>query len=170
MADQYSREVANGQQHGVPDGPRWEASLSHLSRAATETRSGATAQWISEHVRPERWYRPPSGPGLRRRALRWVRKSLASRYYQLLSGHAAIGSFLHNRMTGPLRSESDECQWCNSGRKESRHHLLVECKVWAPQIRRLWERVAKDCGWRHPKAPADGSCGRGAPQRLFWSF
>ena len=35
------------------------------------------------------------------RALRKVRKSTTQRYYQLLSGHAAIGCFLHHRMTGP---------------------------------------------------------------------
>ena len=23
-----------------------------------------------------------------------------------------------------------------------------------PQNRRLWRRVARDCGWKHPKAPA----------------
>ena len=36
-----------------------------------------------------------------------VRKATAQRYYQLLTGHAAIGSFLHNRMTGPQRLDSD---------------------------------------------------------------
>ena len=41
--------------------------------------------------------------GLRRRMLRRVRKSIAQRYYQLLSGHAAIGSFLHDLMAGPQR-------------------------------------------------------------------
>ena len=86
--------------------------------------------------------------------LRRVGKSLASRYYQLLSGHAAIGSFLHERVTGPLSRESSKCRWCSCGRRESRHHLLVECKAWAPQIRRLWRRVGKDCGGKHPKAPA----------------
>ena len=87
-------------------------------------------------------------------ALRRVRKSLAGRYYQLLSGHAAISSSLHEKMTGPLIRESSICRWRSCGKRESRHHLLVECKAWAPQIRRLWKRVGKDCGWKHPKAPA----------------
>ena len=26
--------------------------------------------------------------------------------------------------------------------------------MWAPQIRELWRRVAKDCGWEHHRAPA----------------
>ena len=109
--DQFAKEAAGGQlQHSVLDELRWEASLSHLSRVITENRSRATAQWISSHVRPERRHKPPTGLGLRRKSLRRVRKSLASRYYQLLSGHAAIGSFL---------------------KRESRHHIFVECKAWA---------------------------------------
>ena len=82
-----------------------------------------------------------------------MRKSLASRY-QLLSGHAAIGSFLHERMTGPLRRESSDFKWCGSGKRESRHHLFIECRAWAPQIQRLWKQVGKDCRWEHPRAPA----------------
>ena len=55
------------------------------------------ARWVSDHARPERRYIPPGVSGLRRRALRKVRKSLTSRYCQALSRHAAIGSFLHER-------------------------------------------------------------------------
>ena len=73
---------------------------------------------------------------------------------KLLSAHAMIGYLLHERMTGPLRRESSERRWCGSGNRESRHHLFVECQAWPPEIQRLWRRVAKDCGWRHPKAPA----------------
>lgn len=51
---------------------------------------------------------------------------MVSRYYQLLSGHAAIGSFHYDRMTGLLRRESSKCQWCGAGARESRHHI---CRV-----------------------------------------
>ena len=57
-------------------------------------------------------------------------------------------------MTGPLHLESDRCRWCNSGARESRHHLFVECRAWTAQRHRLWRRVGKDCGWEHPRAPA----------------
>ena len=79
---------------------------------------------------------------------------MAGRYYQLLSGHATIRSSLHERITGALCLESSECRWCGSCKRESRHHLFTECQAWAPQFRRLWEGVGKDCGWKHPKAPA----------------
>ena len=154
VADVYAKEAAVGHRHAVSDELRWEASLSHPAWVATETRARATAQWISAHVRPEGRYRPLAGSGLRRKALHRVRKSLSSRYYQLLSGHAAVGFFLHERMTGPLRRELGECRWCNCGKRESGHHIFIERRAWAPQIWKLWRGVAKDCGWRHPKAPA----------------
>ena len=74
--------------------------------------------------------------------------------FRLLTGHAVTGSFLHERMTGLLQAETSECRWCGSGKRESRHHLFTECEAWRPQIRRLWRRVGKDCGWKHPRAPA----------------
>ena len=67
-----------------------------LSRVATE----ATAQWVASHLRPERRHRPPWEAGLRKKQLRRARKSLVGRYYQRLSGHAAIGPSQHERMTG----------------------------------------------------------------------
>ena len=91
-ADEMAKEAAGSRVFDVQDEVRWQASLPHLSRRATESRARATSQWIRDHVRPERRYHPPGGTGLRRRALRRVRKSTAQRYYQLLSGHAAIGS------------------------------------------------------------------------------
>ena len=116
-ADEMAKEAARSRRFDVQDEVRWQASLPHLSRRATESRARATSQRIRDHVRPERGYRPPGGTGLRRKALRKVRKSTAQRYYQLLSDHAAIGSFLHGRMTGPQRLETDKCWWCNCGKR-----------------------------------------------------
>ena len=97
---------------------------------------------------------PPGGSGLRRKQLRCARKSPTSRYYQLLSGHAAIGSFLHERMTGAQRLGSSEHWRRGRGGGQTRHYLFVECKAWVPQIKRLWRRVGKGCEWESPRAPA----------------
>ena len=32
-------------------------------------------------------------------------------------------------------------------------NLFAECRAWT-QIRRLWRRVGKDCGWKHLRAPS----------------
>ena len=85
-ADRLAKKAAGGQIRDVSDDYRWEASLSHLSLAASENRARATARWISTHVKPERRYSSSPGTGFRRRQLRRVRKPLASRYYQLLTG------------------------------------------------------------------------------------
>ena len=119
-----TKEAAGGQSEEVPDRIRWQTSLPHPARRATERRTTATAQWISDHVRPERRYLLRS----RRFQEESHAKSAAQRYYLLLSGRAAIGSFLYDRMTGPQRLQSDECWWCNCGRRQSRFHLFFECR------------------------------------------
>ena len=149
MAVQQANVAAKGtQRDNVPDHHRRETSLSHMSRAATEARTRATKEWISLHVKAERGYRPPGGKDLQRRQLRRTRKPLAERHYQLLSGYVTIGSFLHDR----LGSTGQERCWCSSRRRQSRHHLFVWCRAWAPRIKRLWKRAGKDCGWKHPRA------------------
>ena len=127
-----AKEAAGGRTDGVPDRIRWQMSLPYLSRRVTERRTAATTQWITDHVKPERGYLPPGSGGFRKRAMRLVRKPTAQRHYQLLSGHAATGAFLHERRTGSQRLQSSECWWCNCGRRQSRFHLFVECRAWAP--------------------------------------
>lgn len=130
--DGLAKEAAGGRPRDdleeVPDKIRWQASLPHLSRQATEGRARDATQWITAHVRPERRY--CTGPQVARvSAARLCEKSgnpLAGRYYRLLLSHAAIGSFLHERMTGPLRRESSECRWCASDKRELRHHLFTK--------------------------------------------
>ena len=98
-ADRYAMAAADQsapwQDEATPEELLDEASLSYITRTATEARSRATAEWVRGHVRAERRYRPPPGGGPRRGQLGGTRKELAGRFYQLLSGHANIGSFLH---------------------------------------------------------------------------
>lgn len=49
-------------------------------------------------------------------------KGVASRYFQLLSGHAAIGPYLAET-TKTIRF--DKRWWCGSGEQQSRHHLFA---------------------------------------------
>ena len=57
-----------------------EASLLHLTRKTTEARSKATREWIRDHVRRERRYRPPPR-GKLRKVLGRVQKEFAGRFY-----------------------------------------------------------------------------------------
>ena len=156
VADENARTAAsrsapcsNGDD-GVPDELRWEASLSHMTRTATEARSRATAEWIASRVGTRR-YRPLPGRGLRRRHLRGARKELAGRFYQFLSGHTAIGSYLRDKVQ---RVDSDRCCWCDTGERQSRFHLVVRCPAWAGQARVMRRRIGRLCEWERPRAPS----------------
>ena len=118
----------------VPNDYRWEHSLSYMTRAFAETKNRTTAQWIADHVKPERKYSPPPGKDVRRKQLRRARKSVSGRYFQLMSGHAAIGPYLKDKIKKP---DDDKCWWCGGRKQQARHHLFTECRAWRPQIRRL---------------------------------
>ncbi|KAA8895259.1 hypothetical protein FN846DRAFT_997341 [Sphaerosporella brunnea] len=67
-------------------------------------------------------------------------RKVASRYYQLLTGHTTTASYLKNK---PRNTASEEHWFCLSGKWQSREHLFKECNRWAPQIRALWHSLEK---------------------------
>ena len=93
------------------------ASPSHLTRKSTEACTQATSAWIRDRVGGRPCTDLPPG-GRLRRVLAGVRKELAGRFYQLLSGHAATAE--HLVRVG--QASSDRCWWCGSGEKQTRHH------------------------------------------------
>ena len=148
-ADEWANEAAGSTGDAVPRAYLGEMSFAHMARTATEAKSTGVGEWIRSHVNCRRRYCQPKGEKLRKE-LRHERKALAGRYYQLLSGHAATGDYLCNRVH---KLPSDRCWWCGRDERQSRHHLFVNCAAWGPQIQELWKDVGKRCGWRHPKAP-----------------
>ena len=88
-------------------------------------------------------YRVPAAGEVPRipRELQRTRKSLASRFFQLSSGHAMTAPFLEK--FGWV--ESDQCWWCDGGR-QSREHLFKECRTWKDQIRTLWKKIGEISG------------------------
>ena len=70
-------------------------------------------------------------------------------FYQFLSGHANIGSYLHRMEL----VDDDTCWWCDTGERQTRFHLVASCPSWRGQARVLWKRVAKLCEWNGPRAP-----------------
>ena len=120
-----------------------------MARAATEARSQALAEWIKDHVRDERRYRPPPGRGLRRQHLRSVRKELVGRFCQSLADHANIGSYLHRVNL----IDDDTCWWCDTGERQTRFHLVARYPTWRGQAGVLWRRIERLCEWERPRAP-----------------
>ena len=126
-ADRYAKAAAGRSapchDEATPGALLDEASLSYMTRPATEARSRTTAERIIGNDRAERRYRPPPGGGLRRRQLVGTRKEPADRVYQVLSGHANIGSFLHR-----IGTVDDDTYWlCDTGQRQTRFHLVARC-------------------------------------------
>ena len=131
-------------------GTRRRLSLAFLGRRIKE---GVNERWISDTTArlekrggsrgafdgPDKRARPKI-----RTLLRKTRKGVASRYFQLLSGHSMTAPFLKDRWGWTI---SDACWWCNGGR-QSRDHLFKECKTWEKEIRELWNAVGKISGRR----------------------
>ena len=153
-------QLGGHQEYDVPDNYRWEISLSHMSRVATETRSRMTKDWMRDRFgNPARKCQPPPGKGLRRKLLRKTPRSVASKYYQPLSGHAAIGPYLKDKIH---KTMDDKCWWCGGGKRQTRH-LFAECRAWLPYTRKMWKAIGKAHGWKQPKAPELSGCGRRGP-------
>ena len=72
-------------------------------------------------------------------------KSLARRYYQLKTGHAPIGAYLHRIKA----RDSPACLGCSRGTKTVKH-LLTSCRQWCHQRDKLYATLAKE-GVEAPK-------------------
>ena len=141
QADRTARRAAEESEGRASPLYLREASLSHLSRITTEARSRAAAEWIRSRSGRHRRYRPPKG-GKMRKDLGKARKELASRFYQMLSGHAATAE--HLKRIG--QAEGDKRFWCGSGERQTRYHLFVKCRRWTPEIKKMWQRARVETG------------------------
>jgi hypothetical protein len=71
-------------------------------------------------------------------------KRLATRYYQLKTGHAVIGVHLKRINT----IDDDRCWWCESEERQSVKHLMKECRKWR-EARETLKKNAKNHLWQH---------------------
>jgi hypothetical protein len=123
QADQAAKDAAS-----KPAGPGFEGlSLAYIRRACTEARKTAVENWARTNAvqgayRLGRAYTMPRGWGLDQVAAK-APKRLASRYYQLKTGHAPIGTYLHRIKA----RDSPECRACG-GLRETVSHVLFECR------------------------------------------
>ena len=139
MADGYAKVAAECTGDAADRRCLREASLAHLTRRTAEART----EWIAIHAKSSRRYTPP-GVAASALASKGEKKLLAGVYYQkLLSGHAATGAYLADKIK---KIRSSECWWCGSGERQARRHLFVKCRTC------VWKSVAKACGWKHSRA------------------
>ena len=127
IADLWANKAAESAVYGVEKPLLYEASLAYVSRSITVAKSWDTVKLIDSHVKKERRYRPPRG-GRIRLQLRGERKALASRYYQFLSGDAAIGKACGWR---PPR-QCDVCERATKAVLTFLQETIVGCVVITP--------------------------------------
>jgi ribonuclease HI len=149
QADQMAKTAAASEIYGDRISRQFlpAVTIAHLRRRTTERKTRETTAWIVERTRQRRSYILPNKRGFRQ-ALKHEKKALAGRYYQLLTGHALIAPYLKEKLK---KIESDQCWWCDSGERQTRHHLFTKCRAFMPQIRQLWKEVGSTLGWKHPK-------------------
>jgi hypothetical protein len=87
-------------------------------------------------------------------------KRLASRFYQLKTGHCRTGQYLHWAKVRPTA----QCWWCRC-LTQTRDHLLKGCPRWKGQQKTLWKEVWKETGrgkrwWKAHELFADRRCGQ----------
>jgi len=68
-------------------------------------------------------------------------KRLASRFYQLKTGHCLTGQCRNRTKSRPTA----QCWWC-SCRTQTRDHLFKVCPRWSAQQKILWAEVRKEAG------------------------
>ena len=153
-ADQAAKQAAN---KPPGRGPR-EISLAFACRARTEAITTQKQRWLTKELsqrsqQGQRIYRPQKNWQLNPIAA-VARKHLASRYFQLKSGHAAIGVYLQQ-----IKAQEDAtCRDCGSSR-ETIHHLLFECQKWRQQRNKLYRDLELD-GAMRPTAAEEHPQGR----------
>ena len=165
IADQWANEAATREDRcraGRRDHSAPPIVGQHASQAFVRTtiRRRVVLRWRGEVIR-----RGSGGRQCRTRGrvapriplgLRGAPKEVATRFFQLASGHAMIAPFLRDKFRW---IESDSCWWCSGGR-QSREHLFKECRVWKDEIRTLWKEVGEISGTRENKMSGNVYKGR----------
>jgi len=85
-------------------------------------------------------------------------KRIASRFYQVKTGHCLTGQYLNWTKNRP----TPQCWWCRY-RTQTRDHLSKERPEWKPQQKILWAEVKKETGKGKDRCKvrdllADGRC------------
>jgi hypothetical protein len=133
-------------------------SLANLKREISEKKWVEARQWAGGRTSKKKYRMPkslkPDG------TVAGSTKRLASRFYQLKTGHCLSGQYLNwtkNRST-------PQCWWCRYP-NQTREHLFKVCPEWKAQQKILWAEVRKAAGrwkdkWKIRDLLADERCGR----------
>jgi len=124
---------ARGVEHLVPL-PR---SLANFKREISEKKWAEARQWAGARTSKAKYRLPksqrPDG------TVAGSTKRLASRFYQIKTGHCRTGQYLHWTKNRP----TPQCWWCRCP-AQTRDHLFKVCPEWKTQQKSLWAEVKKE--------------------------
>jgi hypothetical protein len=133
-------------------------SLAHLKREISEKKWAEARQWAGGRISSHKYKMPrQQRPD---QTIAGSTKRLASRFYQLKTGHYLSGRYLNWTKKRP----TTQCWWCPY-RIQTREHDLKVCPAWKEQQRTLWTEVRKETGrgksrWKVRDLLADERCSR----------
>jgi ribonuclease HI len=155
-ADEWAKLAASTPYaRGVERLPR---SLAHLKREISEKKWAEARQWAGARISSHKYKMPrQQRPD---QTIARSTKRLASRFYQLKTGHYLSGRYLNWTKKRPTA----QCWWCPY-RIQTREHDLKVCPAWKEQQRTLWTEVRKETGqgksrWKVRDLLADERCSR----------
>jgi len=133
-------------------------SLASLKREISEKKWAEARAWAGGRTSKKKYKMPTTQRP--NEVVAGSTKSLASRFYQLKTGHCRTGQYLHWTGARPTA----QCWWCKCP-TQTRDHLLKECPKWKDQQRILWKEVWKETGrgkrrWKGHELFADVTCSR----------
>jgi len=119
-------------------------SALNRARQITEGRSAAKAEWESDKCSMHSSYTLKGKAGTKRPIPRTSVKSLAARFYGLMSGHAPTGVYL--KQFG--HHDDNTCWWCGGTVPQTGEHLFRHCSRWKDPQKTLWKTVGQATGWK----------------------
>jgi len=133
-------------------------SLAHLKREISEKKWMEARQWAGNRASRMEYRMPksqkPDG------TVAGSTKRLASRFYQIKTGHCLTGQHLY----WTRNPATPQCWWCRYP-NQTRGHLFKVCPEWKAQQKILWAEVRKETGkwkdwWTIRDLLADERCSR----------
>jgi len=133
-------------------------SLANLKREISEKKWVEARQWAGGRTSKTKYRMPKNQKP--DSTVAGSSKRLASRFYQIKTGHCLTGQYLNWTKSRP----TPQCWWCRY-RTQTRDHLFKECPEWKPQQKILWAEVKKETvkwkdRWKVRDLLADGRCSR----------
>jgi hypothetical protein len=114
-------------------------SLANIKREISQKKWAEVQSWAEGRITSKKYRLPrEQRPN---RVVERCPKRLASRFYQLKTGHCLTGQYLKWSKS----CSTAGCGWC-SCRVQTREHLFKNCPRWKPQQKILWAEVRRATG------------------------